>query len=318
VSDSTPVAVTSRSFSRHPVLRAETLERYPNTRFNDEGKSLAGDELVSFLDGARRAITALERIDDGVLERLPELEVISKVGVGLDMLDLAALARRRVRLSWTPGTNRRSVAELVIGLAIALLRHLVPSAAGVRAGEWRQRKGGLLSGRTVGVVGFGQVGRDVADLTGAFGCPVLAHDLWPLRDLPAHVESVALDDLLARADIVSLHVDLTEATRGLLDASRLEAMKPGALLINTARGGLVDEAALARLLRGGRLSGAGLDVFATEPPGDHELLALDSVLATPHIGGSTEEAILAMGRAAIDGLDNARPVHELGLARAGG
>ncbi|MFL5885948.1 MAG: phosphoglycerate dehydrogenase [Thermoleophilaceae bacterium] len=306
------VAVCSRSFSRHPVLRAELVERYPDTRFNDAGKSLAGDELVEHLAGVEKAITALEKIDDALLDRLPDLRVISKVGVGIDMIDLDALARHGVQLAWSKGTNRRSVSELVLALTLALLRHVVPAANEVRAGGWSQPKGAELSGRAVGIVGFGHVGRDLADLLAPFGCPVLVHDVVEPRDLPPHA-SVAgsLDELLEESDVVSLHVTLTDETRNLIDASRLALMKTDALLVNTARGGLVDEGALADALREGRLAGAAFDVFATEPPGDVELLSLPSFLATPHIGGSTEEAILAMGRAAIDGLDAARPVEEI-------
>lgn len=303
LSDPTPIAVTSRSFSRHPVLRAELLERYADVRFNDEGRSLAGDELVEFLRGRVKAVTALERIDEAVLARLPELEVISKVGVGIDMIDQEALRRHGVRLAWAPGTNSRSVAELVVGLAIALLRGLVEASAEVRAGTWRQRAGRCLSARTVGIVGFGHVGRDLAGLLDAFGCRILACDAVEIRS--EGVEQVELERLLRESDVVTLHLPLDDSTRNLLDAGRLALMRPGAILINTARGGLVDEAALKEALAAGRLAGAGLDVFAVEPPGDAALLALPNVVATPHIGGSTEEAILAMGRAAIAGLDDA-------------
>lgn len=300
---SVPVAVTSRSFSRHPVLRAELCERYENVRFNAEGKSLSGDELVDFLRGAVKAITALERIDDSVLAGLPELQVISKVGVGLDMIDLDALKRRGVRLAWTPGTNSRSVAELALALMLALLRELVEANADVRAGRWRQRRGATLSGKTVGIVGFGHVGADLATLLRPFGCRILATDV---RRIDAEeVEQVELEELLGTADIVSLHLELNDETRGLLSRERLELMKSDAYVVNTSRGGLVDEDALHELLTAGRLAGAAFDVFAVEPPGKAKLLALPNFLATPHIGGSTEEAILAMGRAAIAGLDDA-------------
>jgi phosphoglycerate dehydrogenase-like enzyme len=305
------IAVTSRSFSRHPVLRAELLARHPDVRFNDDGLSLAGDALVVFLAGCEAAITALERIGEDELARLPELRAVSKVGVGIDMLDLAAFERRGVRLAWATGTNSRSVSELVLALALALLRHVPALDAEVRRGVWRQRPGATLSGRTVGIVGFGHVGRDLAGLLTPFGCPIVVHDVAPLTGLPPGVEQAGLDELLERADVVTLHVSLTDATRELLSAERIARMKPGALLVNTARGELVDEQALAAALRGGRLAGAGLDVLAVEPPQDSPLLALDNVLLTPHVGGSTEEAILAMGRAAIDGLDTAVPVGEL-------
>lgn len=305
MSDPTPVAVTSRSFSRHPVLRAELLARYANVRFNDEGRTLAGDELVEFLHGCVKAITALERIDESVLSRLPDLEVISKVGVGLDMIDLDALDRRRVRLSWSRGTNSRSVAELVIAFAISLLRHVVVGNQEVRSGVWRQQSGHTLSGRTVGLIGFGAVGRDVARLLQPFGCTVLCTDANDVAEHCAElgVTPVELEELLRRSDVVSLHLDLNDSSRNILDAERLAILPPSAIVINTSRGQLVDERALKEMLKTGRLAAAAFDVFASEPPDDRALLSLPNFLATPHIGGSTEEAILAMGRAAILGLD---------------
>jgi D-3-phosphoglycerate dehydrogenase len=305
--DRTPVAVTSRSFSRHEILRAELLDRYERVTFNDAGVALAGDALVRFLSGHAKAITALEWLDDAVFAALPELKVVSKYGVGIDMLDLDAMARRGVSLGWTGGVNRRSVAELVVAFAITLL-HNVPAALDeVRQGLWRQLTGRQLSGRTVGIIGCGHVGKDVAVLMRGFGCRVLAHDIV---DCPAFcarhgVEWSTLDALLESSDVVTVHLPLDASTRGLLDHRRLERMKAGAILINTARGGIVDEAALKRLLLDGRLAGAAFDVFASEPPDDPALIALPNFLATPHIGGSTEEAILAMGRAAIAGLDSA-------------
>jgi phosphoglycerate dehydrogenase-like enzyme len=295
------IAVTSRSFSRHPVLRRELLNRYEEVRFNDEGRSLRGDDLADFLRGCEKAIVALEPIDDALLERLPDLRVISKVGVGLDTVDTAAVARRGIRLACRPGTNSRSVTELAIALTISALRHLRQSADELRQGVWSQPKGTLLSSKVVGIVGYGHAGRDLTALLRPFGCRILAADVRPVDE--PEVELVPLDELLAAADVVSLHVTLDESTRGLLDRRRLELMKPTAVLVNTARGGIVDEAAVADLLREGRLAAAAFDVFALEPPGDSELLDLPNFLGTPHIGGSTEEAILAMGRAAIDGLD---------------
>ena len=306
--DPTPVAVTSRSFSRNEDLRAEILKRYEQVTFNDEGLSLDGDSLVAFLAGHPLAITALEKIDDSILERLPDLKAISKVGVGIDMIDLDAMARHGVRLAWSRGTNARSVSELAITFMLALLRHLPSVTQLVRQGEWRQVQGSTLTGRTVGIIGFGHVGRDLAGLLDAFSCRALAYDIAPLADLPAHVEQSSLESLLASSEIVTLHTVLSEDTRNLLDRERMSSMPPGALLINTSRGGLVDEGALYDALTSGHLAGAALDVFSSEPPGDHPLLGLDQLIVTPHIGGSTREAVLAMGRAAIDGLSAAPSV----------
>ena len=300
------IAVTSRSFSRHTILRGELQARYPDTEitFNDDGLSLAGDALVGYLRGHDRAVIALERIDAAVLSALPELRVISKYGVGVDMLDLEAMEARGVELGWTPGVNRRSVAELVICFAIALLRQMPTAHREVLDGTWRQLRGAELSGRTVGIVGCGRVGKDVARLLTAFGCHILAHDIADYPGFYAEygVTAVNLDNLLRASDVVTLHMPLDESTRNILSAERLAAMRPESILINTARGGLVDEGALKSMLLDGSLGAAAFDVFATEPPEDRELLELPNFIVTPHIGGSSEEAILAMGRAAIDGL----------------
>jgi phosphoglycerate dehydrogenase-like enzyme len=299
------VAVCSRSFSSNVVLRAELLARYAKVTFNDAGRQLSGDALVEFLQGHDKAITALEVIDHSILGRLPELKVIGKYGVGLDMIDLAAMRAHGKRLGWTAGVNRRSVSELVIASAISMLRHVPAAQREVVSGTWRQQVGGNLSGRTVGIVGCGHVGKDLVLLLRAFQCPLLVNDVVNFADFYAAqgIEPVDLETLLRRSDVVTLHIPLNDNTRGLLDARRLALLKPTAVLINTARGGLVDEVALKHMLRERRLAAAAFDVFAQEPPADQELLALPNFLATPHIGGSAQEAILAMGRAAIRGLD---------------
>ena len=300
------VAVCSRSFSSNPVLRSELLSRYQHVTFNDDGLKLHGETLVEFLRGHEKAITALESIDDYVLSRLPELKIIAKYGVGLDMVDLSAMRRHGKHLGWTPGVNRRSVAELVLAFAIVMLRQVPMANREVLAGTWRQRVGGNLTGRTVGVIGCGHIGKDLVRLLQPFDTTILVHDIRVYPEFyEAHrIEQVSLEALLTRADIVTLHVPLDASTRGMLDADRLALLKPGAVLINAARGGLVDEVALKQMLQANRLAAAAFDVLAVEPPEDMELLALPNFLVTPHIGGSAQEAILAMGRAAIDGLDH--------------
>jgi len=301
------VAVASRSFSRHEQLRAELLARFSQVTFNDAGESLAGRRLVEFLLGNERAIIALETVDEALLAQLPELRVISKYGVGLDNLDLAALARHGVQLGWRRGVNSRSVAELVIAMTLISLRHLHAANDEVRQGKWRQHVGPELRGRVIGVVGLGSVGKEVAKLFQAFDCQVLSHDVLEMDQYcSAHgILQCSLDDLLARADIVTLHIPFDASTKGMFDSGRLDRLKRGAILINTARGGIVDESAVQALLETGRLGAAAFDVFATEPPQSTELLKLPNFFATPHLGGSSVEAILAMGRAAIDGLDAA-------------
>lgn len=302
------IAVASRSFSRHPILRAELLQQYPDVNFNDAGASLSGEALVNFLSGCDAAITALERVDDALLARLPDLRILSKYGVGFDMLDIGALEQRGIRLGWTGGVNRRSVSELVISSVIALLRHVPRGHREVLSGGWRQLQGRQLTGRTVGIVGCGHVGKDLAMLLRAFDCKILANDILDFREFYVQhdIEAVGLEDLLRRADIVTLHLPMDASTAGILSAEKLRLMRSDAILVNAARGGLIDETVLKEMLKDGRLAGAALDVFGTEPPEDRELLALPNLLVTPHLGGSSEEAVLAMGRAAIAGLATAR------------
>ena len=302
------VAVASRSFSRHPILRAELASRYADVRFNDSGSVLAGPELHRFLAECPRAIIALERVDEPLLAALPMLKVISKYGVGVDGLDLDAMDRHGVNLGWTPGVNRRSVAELVVAFAILLLRRIPAAAKEIQDGHWRQIMGRTLTGRTVGIIGCGHVGKDVCRLLRAFECTLLSHDIKDYPDFYSEsgVTPVALDVLIERAEVITLHLPLDETTRNIISAERLTRLRRDSVLINTARGGLVDEEALAAALTGGRIAGAAFDVFATEPPDLPALMGAPNFLATPHLGGSTEEAILAMGRAAIEGLERAR------------
>ncbi len=300
------IAVTSRSFSRHPILCDELLNRYGNVTFNDKGLKLTGQALIDYLQGHDKAITALEIIDDCVLDRLPDLKVISKYGVGIDMVDMAALTRHGVSFGWTGGVNRRSVSEMVISMAIALLRHIPRASTEVREGTWRQHVGSQLTKKTVGIVGCGHIGKDLTQLLTVFDCTIFAHDILDFPEFYARydVKPVTLPELLSDSDIVTLHLPLDDTTRMIVSGEQLRMMKPSAILLNLARGGLVDEAALKESLITGGLFAAGFDVFAEEPPQDAELISLPNFLTTPHIGGSAEEAILAMGMAAIEGLDN--------------
>lgn len=304
----TRIAVAARSFARNPVLRIELAEKYPDVTFSESARLLEGAALLKLLRGHDRAIIGLECIDDSVLAELPELKVISKYGVGLDGLDLPALERHGVKLAWTGGVNRRSVAELTLAFAIALLHRIPETSVALRGGDFQKLVGRQLTGRVVGIIGCGFVGKDLVSLLAPFGCRVLAHDIRDYAEFyAAHgVEAVSLDRLLSEADVVTLHVPLDDSTRGMIGAPQMARMQKGACLINAARGGLVDEAALVDALSSGHLDGAACDVFQLEPDANPDLLALPAFLGTPHIGGSTAEAQLAMGRAAIAGLEEAQ------------
>ena len=299
------VAVTSRSFSKNIILKEELLQKYKNVKFNDDGIRLKGDTLIEFLKGHQKAIIALEVIDDNLLSKLPELKVVSKYGVGLDMIDMQAMHKHNVKLGWTGGVNRRSVSELVISFAIALLRHVPASHREVLSGKWRQHIGSQLSGRTVGIIGCGYVGKDLVKMLQPFECPILVNDIKNYDSFykQYNLKKVCKDELLAESDVVTLHTPLDDSTRNMLTSERLSLLKSDAILINVSRGGLLDEKALKHMLINGKLGGAALDVFSTEPPHDEELLKLSNFIVTPHIAGSSIEAIMAMGRSAIEGLE---------------
>lgn len=304
MSQSDRVAVTSRSFSRNDILRQYLQERFDNVRFNEEGIQYTGESLVRFLNGSNRAIIGLETIDDALLDKLPGLKTICKMGTGVDKVDIAALNRRKIAFAATPGLNKRSVSELVLGLIFTLQRHLQTIHTGVKRGEWVQPVGKLLSNKTVGIIGFGAVGQDLASLLAAFNCRCLVFDIRVHSMLMSHVDQVDLGTLLAESDIISLHMPLLPENYHFLGENEFLQMKQGAIFINTARGGLVDEDALYSVLSSHHLSGAALDVFEYEPEVPKKLLILDNFFATSHIGGSTDEAILAMGKVAVDQLVN--------------
>jgi len=238
------------------------------------------------------------QVDTELLDAAPALRVVGRLGVGLDNIDVAACAARGIRVIPANGANARSVAEYVVTTALMLMRGAYLSQADMLAGTWPRAalSGGHEAwGKTLGLVGFGDIGRQTAALAGAFGMQVLAHDPMLPDDHPAWVGSPArpatLETLLAAADAVSLHVPLLASTRHLIDEQALSRMKHGAVLINTARGGVVDEAALAQALRAGTLGGAALDVFESEPLGAGSVLCgVPKLVLTPHIAGVSLEA----------------------------
>lgn len=301
------VAVASRSFSRHPILVGELYARFPDVRLNEAGLSLSGEALVEHLQGAEGAIIALEKVDGELLKRLPQLKCIGKYGVGLDNIDMAALREFGVKLGWAGGVNRRGVAELTLELMLGGLRKTWESRALAHSGGWKQVQGRQLSEKTVGIIGFGHVGQELTRLLKPFCCRILVNDIRDVTEAAQELgaELAEKDDLIAQSDVVTLHTPRTAMTHHMINAAALRMMKSEAVLINTARGGLIDEAALLQALLDGTIGAAACDVFENEPPVDHSLFSLRNFTATTHIGGSSSEAVLAMGRAAIDGLSSA-------------
>jgi D-3-phosphoglycerate dehydrogenase len=260
-----------------------------------EGNALKGADLVAALAGVQGLLVrGATKVTGDVLRACPGLKAVVRAGTGLDNVDRAAAAECGVKVMNTPNANSVSVAELAFGLMFALERHIVPAANDLRGGVWEKTKyqGRELSGRTLGILGFGRIGREVATRARAFELRVVAHD--PLYNAPAEgfgwVQAISRDELFATADILTLHVPLTDDTRDSIGAREFALLKPDAILVNCARGGVVNEAALAAALTGGKLRAAATDVFTEEPPGASPLLALPNLLPLPHLGASTAEA----------------------------
>jgi D-3-phosphoglycerate dehydrogenase len=294
------IVVTPRSFGQHDEGLRRELEAAVGEVHYQPGP-LTAAELAPIVADADGLLAGLDEVTDAVFERAPRLRVVARYGVGVDRIELAAAARHGVTITNTPNANANAVAELTLALVLALARPIAAGRDRVRAGEWPALQGLEVRGRTIGLLGLGRIGSLVATKASALGLRVLAHDPFVTESDAA--ELVDLDTLAAESDFLSLHAPLTDATRGVVDRSLLERVKPGAAIVNTARGELIDEAALRWALDEGRLRGAALDVLAEEPPrAGHPLLGRDDVLVTPHMGPHTAEATSSMGRIALEEL----------------
>ena len=299
------IKVTSPSFSNNPLLVNE-LKRLPiRVVLNTAGKRLKGHSLLDFLADADGAIIGLESVNVGLLDNCTNLKIISKFGVGLDNIDLDACRVRGVAIGWTPGVNKRSVSEVVMGQMIGLSRNLFTHSALLRAGNWKKDGGRLFSEKTVGIIGLGYIGRDLVKLLQPFGCKLLGDDIQDRSVFACKhgVKLVSKEEIFYKSDIVSIHVPLTPDTRQLVNSRTLELMQDEAFLINTSRGPVVDQSALKKALINNSIAGAAIDVFEEEPPSDMNFLRLPNLIPTPHISGNAHEAVLAMGRSSIKELE---------------
>ncbi len=293
------------------ILISEFMDDAAVARLRTEFEVRHDAKLVDDPKGLRAALESAEalivrnrtQVDAALIASAPRLRVVGRLGVGLDNIDTAACAARAIEVIPATGANAVSVAEYVLATAMLLLRGAYTSSSEVAAGDWprvRLSQGREICGKTLGLVGFGSIGRLTAQRAQGLGMQVIAYDaLLAAEDAAWHEHGVArksLEQVLADADVVSLHVPLDAQTRGLLDASRIALMKRGAIVINTSRGGIVDEAALASALRAGSLAGAALDVFEREPLARNSALAdVPNLILTPHVAGVTQESSVRVG-----------------------
>lgn len=307
------ISVSSPSFSKNETLVENIYKSFPETEIqtNQSGIHLAGNDLVEYFLNSDAVIIGTEKFTKDIIDKLPNLRVVSKYGVGYDNVDIDHLKQKKIPFCWEGGVNRRSVSEMTLAFMIGLSRNLFYTNAVIRSNQWLKNGGFQLSGKTIGILGCGFIGEDVIRLLQPFHCNILVHDILDKSIVVSCLgaKQVSLEYILKEADIISLHLPLTDKTKGLVDAKFLKKMKKGSYLINTCRGGVVIEDDLKNHLSlalqsdpSATIMGAAIDVLVNEPPTSYEFLKLPNLFATPHIGGNAFEAVLSMGNSAIKGL----------------
>jgi phosphoglycerate dehydrogenase-like enzyme len=299
------LAVTSSSFSKSNQLRNELIRNgFIDVKFNETGLTLFGEELDIFLKDSNAVILGLENCDEQFFKRNKQIKVISKYGVGLNNIDFDAAKKYDVKILHTQGVNKRSVSELVLSYILGINRNVFNSIINMKNGVWNKNGGYELTGKVVGIIGFGNIGKDIASLLKPFNVKCLAYDICSFKENTEFysVKKVELDYLLMHSDIVTLHVPYTEMTHDLISERELELIKRDATLINTSRGGVVNEFFLLKKLNESEYFHAAIDTFVIEPQISTELVKHPRLFSTPHIGGNSREAIKAMGYAAINNL----------------
>lgn len=308
------VVVTPRSFGATSTRPLDMLrEKGYEVMLNSQGRPLKQEELLELAADADGLLVGIDEVSRQVIEGAPNLKAISKYGVGVDNIDLQAARERGIIVANTPGVNTDAVADLAVALMLCAARQLAAADHSVRKGEWKKFMGVSLFKKTVGILGTGQIGRAVARRLKGFETKLLLYDIARDEEFAATVGGryAELTEVLQEADFVSVHLPLLPATRNLIGEAELRRMKAGAIIVNTARGGIIDETALVKALREKWIRGAALDTFSVEPLANEELRKLPNVVLTPHIGAYTEEAVLMMGMQAarnlIDALEGRQP-----------
>ncbi len=272
--------------------------------FNGTGRPLTEDELIPMLEGWVGYLAGLDHITDKVIGSCPGLKVISRYGVGYERVDTASAKVHGVTVTNTPGANSEAVGELAMGLIIAAARKIPSLDRSTRSGGWLRSTGTELLGKKIGILGLGAIGRVTARCAMGFGMEVMAYDPYIDSDYcRCHgIEVKTFDEIISEADVISLHLPLTDETRHVISGDAFRAMKDGVILVNTSRGGIIDEDAALEALESGRIAGLCLDAFENEPPEDSPLFAYEQVIVTPHTGAHTKEATDGMADMAVRNL----------------
>lgn len=296
------IGVTTVAFSKDKELVHELKSvGFKQVIINEPQRRFTQDELIEFLSKCDIAIIGLDKITEEVLSSVPNLKAISKYGVGLDNIDFEACKKHGVEVLHTQGVNKRSVAELALGCMLSLSRNIYVTSNDLKNGNWNKSGGTQISGKTVGIIGVGHIGKDVVELLKPFGCKILVNDIIDQSEYykANNLIETTKDDIYKNADIITIHTPLTSELKYLINKETLSQMKSNAIVINTARGGLVNQDDLKWALQNNIIAGAAIDAYEVEPPEDKELISLPNLINTPHIGGNASEAVKSMGLAAI-------------------
>lgn len=298
---SSKIAVTSKAFSTNKELVRELGESFDLVKINDQKQIFTEETLIHYLSDVDGAIIGLEQITPKVLRACPQLKLISKYGVGLDNIDNDACREFNVKVGWTGGLNKLSVAEMTLGFMVSLSRNLYLTSNLLKNGVWEKRGGSQLSGKTVGIIGVGQIGKEVIRLLDPFKCRILVNDIIDQKSFykEHNVQEVSKTEIFKQSDIVTIHTPLTQKNFQLINSKVLSSMKRNAILINTARGSIVNLQDLEDALNSQSIAAAALDVYPEEPFLDHPILKHPNLITTPHIGGNSLEAVVAMGKSSI-------------------
>ena len=295
------IKVPNRAFSNNKKLTQLLQFYFKKSVINSKGIRYHGKELVNFLCDANAAIVGLELINDELLDELPNLKFIAKYGVGLDNIDLEACKKRNIQVGWSSGVNKRSVAEMTLGFMLSLTRNLYLTSNQLKDSFWNKDGGHQLSNKTVGIIGLGNIGKEVIDLLKPFNCNVLVNDILDIEEYSKNnnLKIKTKNQIYHESDIISIHTPLTNETNNLINKEVFHKMKSKSFIINTARGKIINEKDLKFALINNIISGAALDVYDIEPPTDKSLIKLPNLICTPHTGGNAKEAVLKMGESAI-------------------
>ena len=292
------ISICSRTFYNNLELRSELEKLFQNIKFNKTNKSLDGKSLVNFLKDSEIAVVGLEKMKLKTLSQLPDLKAIVKYGVGLDKIDLGYLKKNKINFFHFPGFNKRSVSELVLSFMLSVSRKLIELNSLAKKNTWVQITGNNLSEKKIGIIGCGFIGKDLINLLKPFKCKIYVNDIINIDDCLIKNKIIFKEkkDIFSECDFISIHIPFNKKNKNLINKRYLKLMKSTATLINTSRGGIVDEEDLYKVLKNKSIGSAYFDVLNIEPPKKNsKILKLKNFFISPHIGGSTKESILKGG-----------------------